>query len=94
VGGFVSPLHGKGFLFYSSPALSVPRQHAFGLATVVKLRARELSLMLLYWRLTFRLNFEQSYYLEHNYLEKFQIPSISECNKSIIIKTGQRVGIK
>jgi len=21
------------------------------------------------------------YYLEHNYLEKFQIPSISECNK-------------
>jgi hypothetical protein len=25
-----------------------------------------------------------------NYLEKFQIPSISESNKSIFIKTGQR----
>jgi hypothetical protein len=29
-----------------------------------------------------------------NYLEKFQIPSIYECNKSIFIKTGQRVAVE
>jgi hypothetical protein len=32
--------------------------------------------------------------LEQNYLEIFQIPAISECNKSIIIKTGQKVAVK